>query len=98
MTSLYFLIITALGTGERSNVSRAVSGYDGSLVPVEDVAARLAPLPEGHDRAALVDDLAACHLYGHPTSAGKTRYIPIVFPQHPSGREPSGWYIPPPET
>jgi hypothetical protein len=71
MTSLYLLIIAALGTGERSNVSRAVCGHDGSLVPVEDVAARLAPLPEGNDRAPLVDDLAACHLYGHPTSAEK---------------------------
>ena len=65
ITDLDLLIITALGAGERSYLSRAVCRHDGSLVPVEDVAARLTPLPESNDRAALVDDLAPCHLYGH---------------------------------
>jgi hypothetical protein len=65
ITDLYLLVVAALGTGERSHFSGAVRRHDGSLVPVEDVAARFAPLPEGNDRAALVDDLAACHLYRH---------------------------------
>jgi hypothetical protein len=65
ITDLDLLIITALGAGERSYLSRAVRRNDGSLVPVEDVAASLAPLPEGNDRAAFVDDLATSHLYRH---------------------------------
>jgi hypothetical protein len=65
ITDLDILIVTALGAGERSYLSRAVCRNDGSLVPVEDIAARLAPLPEGNDRAAFVDDLATSHLYRH---------------------------------
>jgi hypothetical protein len=62
---LNLLIVSALGAGERSYLSRTVCRNDGSLVPVEDVAALLAPLPEGNDRAAFVDDLATSHLYRH---------------------------------
>jgi hypothetical protein len=80
ITNLYLLVITALGTGERSYFSRAICGHDGSLVPVEDVAAHLAPLPEGNDRTALVDYAAACHLYRHPTSARNTRLRPYCMP------------------
>jgi hypothetical protein len=65
ITDFDLLIVPALGAGERSYLSRTVRRNDGSLVPVEDVAARLAPLPEGDDRAALVDYLSACHLYRH---------------------------------
>jgi hypothetical protein len=65
ITDLDILIVPALGAGERSYLSRAVCRNDGSLVPVEDIAARLAPLPEGNDRAAFVDDLATSHLYRH---------------------------------
>jgi hypothetical protein len=65
ITNLYLLIVPALGAGERSYLSRTVRRNDGSLVPVEDVAASLAPLPEGNDRAAFVDDLATSHLYRH---------------------------------
>ena len=65
ITNLYLLIVPALGAGERSYLSRTVRRNDGSLVPVEDIAARLAPLPEGNDRAAFVDDLATSHLYRH---------------------------------
>jgi hypothetical protein len=65
ITDLDLLIVPALWAGERSYLSRTVRRNDGSLVPVEDVAARLAPLPEGDDRAAFVDDLATSHLYRH---------------------------------
>ena len=65
IADLNLLIVPALGAGERSYLSRTVRRNDGSLVPVEDVAARLAPLPEGNDRAALVDDPATSHLYRH---------------------------------
>ena len=83
ITNLYLLIVPALGTGERTYFSRTVCRDDGGLVPVEDVAARLASLPERNDRASLVDDLAACHLYGHPTSARKTRLHPNCMPTPP---------------
>jgi hypothetical protein len=79
MSRLYLLIVPALGTGERTYFSGAVCRHDSSLVPVKDVAARLALLPEGNDRAALVDDLAASHLYRHPTSARKTRQRPYCM-------------------
>jgi hypothetical protein len=65
ITDFDLLIVPALGAGERSYLSRTVRRNDGSLVPVEDVAASLAPLPEGDDRAAFVDDLATSHLYRH---------------------------------
>jgi hypothetical protein len=65
ITNLYLLVVAALGAGEGAYLAGAVCRHDGSLVPVEDVAALLAPLPEGNDRAALVDDPATCHLYRH---------------------------------
>ena len=64
-TGLDFLEISALWACKRTYFSRAISGNYGCLVEVEDVAARLTPLPESNDRAALVDDLTPCHLYGH---------------------------------
>src|SRR5215212_3785874 len=65
ITNLYFLVVAALGAGERAHLPGAVRWHDGRLVPVEDVAARLAPLPEGHHRAPLAYDLAARHLRRH---------------------------------
>jgi hypothetical protein len=65
ITDLDLLIVPALWAGERSYLSRTVRRNDGSLVPIEDVAASLALLPEGDDRAAFVDDLATSHLYRH---------------------------------
>src|SRR5215208_8304924 len=65
ITNLYLLVVPALGTGEGAHLARAVCRHDGGLVPVEDISARLAPLPEGNDRTTLVDDLAPCHLYRH---------------------------------
>src|SRR5215210_1601621 len=53
ITDFYLLVATAFGAREGTYLSRAVSGHDGGLVPVEDVAARLTLLPEGNDRAAL---------------------------------------------
>jgi hypothetical protein len=61
----YYLVVAALGAREGSYFSRAVCGHDSSLIPIEDVAALLALLPEGNDRAALVDDLSTSHLYRH---------------------------------
>ena len=65
MTCLYLLIITVLRVGEGSDLAGAEGGDDGGLVPVEDVAALLASLAEGHDCAPLVDDQTARHLYRH---------------------------------
>ena len=65
ITNLYLLVVPALWAGKGAYLAGAVRRHDGSLVPVEDVAARLTALPESNDRAALVDDLAPCHLYGH---------------------------------
>ena len=65
ITNLYLLIVAALGTRERTHLARAEGRDDGSLVPVEDVTALLAPLPEGHDRAPLVHDHTPRHLYRH---------------------------------
>lgn len=65
MTNRDFLVVGALGTGERPDLSGTVGGYYGRLVPVEDVAAVLALLPEGDDGAPLVHDLTARHLYRH---------------------------------
>src|SRR5919107_3754354 len=79
ITNLYLLIVPALGTGERTYFSRTVCRDDGGLVPVEDVAARLAPLPERNDRASLVDDLSTRHLYRHSTSARRTRLRPYCM-------------------
>src|SRR5215210_8844902 len=80
MSRLYLLVVTTLGAGERSYFSRAVGRHDGSLVPVEDVAALLAPLPEGNDRAALVDDLATCHLYRHLAELLARAVPPVALP------------------
>src|SRR4028119_2216896 len=57
------LVVAALRAGERPDLPGTVGRDDGGLVPVVDKAAALALLPEGHDRAALVYDLAARHLY-----------------------------------
>src|SRR5215210_6067507 len=65
ITGLYLLVVPTLWACKRTHLSRPVSGDDGGLIPVEDVAARLAPLAEGHDRAALANDLATRHLYRH---------------------------------
>ena len=65
ITNLYLLVVPALWAGKGAYLAGAVRRHDGSLVPVEDVAARLASLPEGNDRTTLVDDLAPCHLYRH---------------------------------
>src|SRR5919202_214722 len=64
----HLLVVAALGARERSYLSGAVGRHDGGLVPVEYVAALLASLPEGHDRAPLVYELAARHLYRHSAS------------------------------
>ena len=65
ITNLYFLVVPARWAGKGAYLAGAVRRHDGGLVPVEDVAAHLAPLPEGDDRATLVDYLSACHLYRH---------------------------------
>src|ERR687897_2466437 len=74
ITNLYFLVVAALRAGERAHLARAEGGDDGGLVPVEDVAAFFTFLAEGDDRASLVHDLAARHLYRHrcslPTNRG----------------------------
>ena len=80
ITNLYLLVVPALWAGKGAYLAGAVRRHDGSLVPVEDVAARLTPLPESNDRAALVDDLATSHLYRHPTSARKTHLRPYCMP------------------
>ena len=80
MSRLYLLVVAALRAGEWAYFSGAVCRHDGCLVPVEDVATRLAPLPEGNDRAAFAHDLATSHLYRHPTSARKTRLRPYCMP------------------
>src|SRR5918997_6690872 len=67
VTRLYLLGVAALGTGEGAYLAGAEGGDDGGLVPVEDVAALLALLPEGHDRAPLGHDLTPRHLYRHAT-------------------------------
>jgi hypothetical protein len=77
ITNLYLLVVTTLGAGERSYFSRAVGRHDGSLVPVEDVAARLAFLPEGHDRAPFVYYLSAHNLYRHLAEL-LTRADPLI--------------------
>ena len=64
----HFLIIAAFGAGEGAYFPGAVCRHDGRLVPVEDVATRLAPLSEGHDRTPLADYFATRHLYRHLAS------------------------------
>lgn len=80
VSRLNLLIVPALGTGESTYFARTVCRDDGGLVPVEDKAARLAPLPERNDRASFVDDLPTCHLYRHSTSARRTRLRPYCMP------------------
>src|SRR5918995_3361984 len=65
MFCYYLLVVAALRAGERAHLARAEGWDDGGLVPVEDVPALLASLPEGYDRASLVHDLAPRHLYRH---------------------------------
>src|SRR5918998_2963880 len=67
VTRLYLLVVAALGAGEGAHLARAEGGDDGGLVPVKDVAALLALLPEGHDRAPLGHDHTPRHLYRHAT-------------------------------
>src|SRR5215210_5865899 len=67
ITRLYLLVVAALGAGEGAHLAGAEGGDDGGLVPVEDVAALLALLPEGHDRAPLGHDHTPRHLYRHAT-------------------------------
>src|SRR5215207_2906313 len=65
ITNLYLLVIATLRAGEGPDLPGTEGGDDGRLVPVEDVAALLALLPEGHHRAPLVDDHTTRHLYSH---------------------------------
>ena len=69
ITQLYFLVIAALRAGERAHLAGAEGGDDGGLVPVEDVAAFLALLPESHDRTPLVYDHTPRDLYRHATAS-----------------------------
>jgi hypothetical protein len=69
MSCLYLLVIAALWTGEGAHLAGTEGGDDGGLVPVEDVAALFALLPEGHHRAPLVHDEAPDHLYSHVTAS-----------------------------
>jgi hypothetical protein len=72
ITNLYLLVVAALRASERTHLAGAECGDDGRLVPVEDVAAFLALLPEGHDRAPLVYDHTPRHLYRHATASQRT--------------------------
>ena len=91
-----FLVMSASFASERTHIPRRVRGNDGRLVPVVDVAAAVAPLPERNHRAPLVDDLAACHLYRHttPPTAERPGYSGvrilqnrIAMPRHRTGTE-----------
>src|SRR5215212_3252291 len=90
ITNLYLLVVAALGAGERAHLPGAVRRHDGRLVPVEDVAAGLAPLPEGHHRAALADYLAARHLYRHLASGMLRACHVIVCPFAPESQSIAG--------
>ncbi len=78
VTSLNLLVVAALGAGERPDLPGTVGRDDGRLVPVVDEAAALALLPEGHDRAALVYDLAARHLY-RQSALAESRVLTTLF-------------------
>src|SRR5918995_1547747 len=78
ITQLHFLIVAALRAGEGAHLAGAEGRDDGGLVPVEDVAALLALLPEGHDRAPLGHDLTARHLYRHAAVSREASSEPIV--------------------
>ena len=80
ITDLYLLVVAAFGAGERAHLAGAVRRDDGGLVPVEDVAARLASLPEGHDRAPLADDLAARHLCRHTSLREGSALVAYCMP------------------
>src|SRR4051812_48763090 len=67
VSRFHLLVVAAFRAGKRAYLPGAVRRHDGGLVPVEDVAAGLAALPEGHHRAPLADDLAARHLNRHLT-------------------------------
>lgn len=90
IADLHLLVVSAFGAGEGAYLSGPVRRHDGCLVPVEDVAARLAPLPEGYDRAPLADDLAARHLCRHLASGRITRLRPYCMPILPRIAEQSG--------
>ena len=79
MPRLYFLVVAAFRAGERPDLTGAVGGYDSGLVEVVDVAAFLALLAEGHDRTALVDDLASGHLYSHVASRTSPVRTPSIL-------------------
>src|SRR5918998_1384638 len=64
---LYVLVVATLRAGKGAHLAGAEGGDDGGLVPVEDVAALLALLPEGHDRAPLGHYHTPRHLYCHAT-------------------------------
>src|SRR5215212_10900613 len=80
ITNLYLLVVAALGAGERTHLAGAEGGDDRRLVEVEDVAALLALLLEGDDRAPLVHDLAPRHLYSHLCS------LPRAYQTNPRHR------------
>src|SRR4028118_2114610 len=101
------LVVAALGAGERPDLPGAVGRDDGGLVPVVDEAAALALLAEGHDRAALVYDLAARHLYRQsalpPSRVSLPSYSKPICPNIPessglpASRKPSTtskWFLP----
>jgi hypothetical protein len=69
MSYLYLLMIAALRASERAYLAGAEGRDDGRLLPVEDIAAFCALLPEGHNRAPLVYDHTSCHLYGHASAS-----------------------------
>src|ERR671921_1850133 len=86
----HLLVVTALRAGEGTNLPRAVGWHDGRLVPVEDVAARLAPLTEGNDRAPLADYFATRHLCRHLASGRVLRLRPYCMPNRARIAEQSG--------
>jgi hypothetical protein len=72
MSCHYLLVVTALRAGERAHLAGAEGGDDSGFVEVKDITALFTPLPEGDDRAPLVNDLTPRHLYRHRRSLLKT--------------------------
>src|SRR5215218_6694248 len=91
MAHYYLLVVTALGASERAHFAGTVRWHDRRLVPVEDVAAGFAALPEGNHRAPLADDLAARHLYRHPASGVLCTCSAIVRSFAPESRSRAGF-------
>src|SRR5215207_6172684 len=87
ITNLYLLVIATLRAGEGPDLPGTEGGDDSRLVPVEDVAALLALLPEGHHRAPLVDDYTTRHLYSHVSRPCENLYLVALILQHDL------WYI-----